>query len=119
MGRVAQRQHHAGNPESDVLGAGREQAEVDEGVEHLARVPKRGHVERHIAQPQRGKAQCLGQLGPLQVPGHGRHRAGGIGLQRHHQPQAQALGAKHAVVGAVDRLKSGLGHGVRHGALHC
>ena len=45
------------------------------GVEDgTTRIPERGHVERHVAQPDGGKAQLFSQLNALQVPGHGRHR---------------------------------------------
>lgn len=120
---VAKGEHHAGHAEGDGLGRAREQAQVDEGIEELARVTKARHVEGDVPQPDRREAEGLGQTHPLEVVGHGRHGALGVALDGHDQADGQALGLEHRGVAAIDavegaRLGGGSdGPGDGHGTL--
>jgi len=74
-----------------------------EGVEHLPRIAKRRHVERHIAQPHCRKAQLFGHANPLKMTCHCWDRPGDIALQRDHQTKAQPVRAEHRVIAPVNR----------------
>ena len=85
---MTQRQDDAGDAQGDALGTSGQEAKIDEGVVGLARIPERGHVEGHVAQPDGGESEFVGQLNPLEVTSHRRHGAGGVVLQRNHETEA-------------------------------
>ena len=63
-----------GDTQRNPLCLTRQQAQIDEGVVHLACISEGRHVERYVAQPDGGKPQLFGQLNAFQVSGHGRCR---------------------------------------------
>lgn len=117
MRGVAQGQHDTGHAQGDARGLSGQQAQIDEGIVHLTGVAEGGHVERHIAQPDGTEAERLGQLDPRRLVVHGRHGTGGVALQGHHQPEAQAIRAEYPLVAAIDGGKSGVIDGREHGQL--
>jgi hypothetical protein len=111
--RFAQRQHHGGSAEQYVLGHARQIAQVAEHLEHLRGIAEGRVVQRHVACPQRAKAQPVGQLretGVLRDVGHAEGPACGaargvarrrpVVVQRQLEPDARA-----AAVGGDQSLK--------------
>lgn len=67
MQRMAQRQHDRAARERDVARAGREGAEQDPRIEMTDRIRIVGAVQRHVAYPQRAKAERVGERGQLDL----------------------------------------------------
>ena len=98
---IAQRQDDTRRANRNSRGHGSQVACINQWIEDLADVPKVGVIERHIAQPDRGKSGFVYALSHLRVILQGGARAVGVAFQRGNETEGQMPRFEYAGIARV------------------